>query len=46
LLAHYARGELKLDEMVTGVYGLEDLGRAFADMVAGRNAKAVIDLSL
>jgi S-(hydroxymethyl)glutathione dehydrogenase/alcohol dehydrogenase len=44
LLHHYAAGELKLDEMVTGVYPLADLPRAFEDMIAGKNAKAVIDL--
>ena len=42
LLRHYARGELKLDEMVTGVYSLDDLPRAFEDMLAGKNAKAVL----
>jgi Zn-dependent alcohol dehydrogenase len=42
LLRHYAKGELKLDEMVTGVYRLEDLPKAFEDMLAGKNAKAVL----
>jgi S-(hydroxymethyl)glutathione dehydrogenase / alcohol dehydrogenase len=42
LLKHYAKGELKLDEMVTGVYTLDDLPRAFEDMLAGKNAKAVL----
>lgn len=44
LLRHYAKRELKLDEMVTGVYRLDDLPRAFADMLAGRNAKAVLTM--
>ena len=44
LLRHYAKRELKLDEMVTGVYPLDDLPRAFDDMLAGRNAKAVLTM--
>jgi Zn-dependent alcohol dehydrogenase len=44
LLRHYAAGELKLDEMVTGVYSLDDLPKAFEDMLAGKNAKAVLKL--
>jgi Zn-dependent alcohol dehydrogenase len=46
LLRHYSRGELKLDEMITGVYRLADLPRAFEDMLAGKNAKAVLDMEL
>ena len=46
LLQHYAAGELKLDEMVTGIYSLDELPRAFEDMLAGRNAKGVLDLEL
>jgi Zn-dependent alcohol dehydrogenase len=42
LMRHYQRRELHLDEMVTGVYRLDDLGVAFADMLAGKNAKAVL----
>ena len=42
LLRHYQRKELMLDEMVTGVYRLDDLATAFADMLAGKNPKNVI----
>lgn len=42
LLRHYARRELKLDEMVTRTYPLEALPQAFDDMHAGRNAKGVL----
>jgi len=42
LLRHYDRHELRLDEMVTGKYKLDDLPRAFDDMLAGKNAKAVL----
>jgi S-(hydroxymethyl)glutathione dehydrogenase / alcohol dehydrogenase len=44
LLHHYAKGDLKLDEMVTGVYALNDLPKAFEDMLAGKNAKAVLTM--
>ena len=44
LLRHYQKRELKLDELVTGVYPLDDLPRAFDDMLAGRNAKAVLTM--
>ena len=42
LLTFYERGELKLDEMVTRTYALADVGKAFDDMHAGRNAKGVL----
>jgi S-(hydroxymethyl)glutathione dehydrogenase/alcohol dehydrogenase len=45
LLRHYAAGQLEIDEMITGVYRLEELPRAFDDMLAGRNAKAVLELA-
>ena len=44
LLRHYAAGQLKIDEMVTGRYPLHELPRAFGDMLAGKNAKAVLVL--
>jgi S-(hydroxymethyl)glutathione dehydrogenase / alcohol dehydrogenase len=42
IFQHYQRGELKLDELVTRTYPLEELGEALDDMLAGRNAKGVI----
>lgn len=42
VFAHYQRGELKLDELVTRRYSLDELGRALEDMMSGRNAKGVI----
>jgi S-(hydroxymethyl)glutathione dehydrogenase / alcohol dehydrogenase len=33
---------LILDKMVTRTYPIEDLGQAFEDMHAGKNAKGVI----
>lgn len=38
----YHSGKLMLDELVTRTYRLEDLSLAFADLLAGRNAKGVI----
>jgi S-(hydroxymethyl)glutathione dehydrogenase/alcohol dehydrogenase len=42
LLRHYAAGRLLLDELVTRVYPLDELGRAFEDMHEGRIAKGVL----
>lgn len=42
LFAHYQRGELLLDELVTRTYALEELPAAMDDMMTGRNAKGVI----
>lgn len=42
IFAHYQRGELKLDQLVTRTYRLEKLAEAVDDMLAGRNAKGVI----
>jgi S-(hydroxymethyl)glutathione dehydrogenase / alcohol dehydrogenase len=44
LLKLYAQKQLLLDEMVTGIYTLEDLPRAFDDMHKGVNAKAVLSM--
>ncbi|WDE98534.1 Zn-dependent alcohol dehydrogenase [Lentisphaera profundi] len=38
----YKQGELLLDELVTCTYTLDELGQAFEDLLAGRNAKGVI----
>lgn len=42
IFSHYQRGELRLDELVTRTYPLEELGGAIDDMLTGRNAKGVI----
>jgi len=42
---HYRRGRLKLDELVTRTYSLDQLGEAIEDMLAGRNAKGVVTMS-
>lgn len=38
----YESGELKLDELVTRTYVIDDLQNAFDDMLQGKNAKGVI----
>ncbi len=42
LLNLYAGGQLKLDELITRSYAIEDLQQAIDDMLAGRNAKGVV----
>ena len=42
LMRLYEQGQLKLDEMVTRTYPLDELPKAFADMHAGVNAKGVL----
>ncbi|MBI1177604.1 alcohol dehydrogenase catalytic domain-containing protein [bacterium] len=42
---HYRAGDLKLDELITRTYALDQLGDAIDDMLTGRNAKGVIVFS-
>lgn len=42
LLALYRAGRLKLDELITRTYRIEEAPQAFADLAAGRNARGVI----
>ena len=42
MLALYAAGKLKLDELITRRYRIEEAPQAFADMQSGRNARGVI----
>lgn len=42
LLDLYQAGKLKLDELVTRTYGIEEGPTALADLAAGRNARGVI----
>ncbi|HEV2394247.1 MAG TPA: alcohol dehydrogenase catalytic domain-containing protein [Verrucomicrobiae bacterium] len=43
IFEYYRRGQLKLDELITRTYALENLADALDDMIAGRNAKGVIE---
>ncbi|HET9950053.1 MAG TPA: Zn-dependent alcohol dehydrogenase [Longimicrobiales bacterium] len=45
LIALYRSGRLKLDELVTAEYPVEDAPRAFADLAAARNARGVVVFS-
>jgi S-(hydroxymethyl)glutathione dehydrogenase/alcohol dehydrogenase len=42
LLSLYREGKLKLDELVTRTYRLDEINQAFADMASGVNARGVI----
>jgi len=42
LMRLYKKGDLKLDEMITREYRLEELETAFDDLLKGRNAKGVV----
>ena len=42
LLKMYQYGTLKLDELVTRRYALDEINEAFADMHAGRNIRGVL----
>lgn len=41
-LEMYRLGRLKLDELVTKEYALEDINEGYADMLAGRNLRGII----
>ncbi|HMB64216.1 MAG TPA: zinc-binding dehydrogenase, partial [Eudoraea sp.] len=43
LIAYYETGDLKLQEMITSTYPLENLQDAFNDLLNGKNAKGVIE---
>ena len=42
MLALYLGGQLKLDELITRRYGIDEAQQAFADLVSGKNARGVI----
>jgi len=44
LLALYKAGKLKLDELVTNTYHLDQINEGYADLVAGKNLRGVIVL--
>jgi S-(hydroxymethyl)glutathione dehydrogenase/alcohol dehydrogenase len=43
LLSMYQSGRLKLDELVTRRYRLDEINHAIADMRDGRNIRGVIE---
>lgn len=42
MLSLYAAGKLKLDELITKRYSIDEAPQAFADLESGRNARGVI----
>ena len=42
MLEFYASGRLKLDEMITATYSIDEAPEAFADLEAGVNARGII----
>jgi len=44
MLALYLKGELKLQELITHRYSIDEAPQAFADLESGRNARGVIVL--
>lgn len=42
LLALYRRGEIKLKELITRSYSLDEVNRGYADLEAGLNLRGVI----
>lgn len=42
LLKAYEQGSLKLDELVTNTYRLEDINQGYADMRAGKNLRGMV----
>lgn len=45
LLKMYDVGKVKLDELVTRTYTLEQINEAYADMLAGKNIRGVIEFA-
>ena len=44
LLTLYRKGELKLRELITSTYRLDEINRGYADLEAGRNLRGVVML--
>jgi S-(hydroxymethyl)glutathione dehydrogenase/alcohol dehydrogenase len=42
LMRLYMEGKLKLDELVTGTYSLDEIGQGYADMHSGRNIRGLL----
>jgi S-(hydroxymethyl)glutathione dehydrogenase/alcohol dehydrogenase len=44
LLGLYQSGQLKLDELITRTYSIEDVNLGYEDLLAGRNTRGVLVL--
>jgi NDMA-dependent alcohol dehydrogenase len=45
LIDYYRNGRLKLDELITRTYGLDDINTGYEDMHGGRNIRGVVELA-
>lgn len=45
LIELYRNGDLKLDELVTQTYGLEDINQAYEDVLGGTVIRPVIEMT-
>ena len=45
LLAMYSAGKIKLDELVTRTYSLDQINEAYADLLAGRIIRGVVEFT-
>jgi S-(hydroxymethyl)glutathione dehydrogenase/alcohol dehydrogenase len=45
MLALYASGELKTDEMVTRTYALDEIAQGYRDMKQGKNIRSIVEFS-
>ena len=45
LLSMYREGELKLDELITRRYTLDEVNQGYADMRDGKNLRGVIEFA-
>ena len=43
LLGLYKNGDLKLDELITNRYTLDNINQGYEDMLAGRNIRGILD---
>ncbi len=43
LLSMYKTGKIKLDELVSRTYTLDEINEAYADLVAGRIIRGVVE---
>jgi S-(hydroxymethyl)glutathione dehydrogenase/alcohol dehydrogenase len=45
LLGMYREGQLKLDELVTHRYGLDEINQGYQDLRDGKNIRGVIEFT-
>lgn len=46
LLRLYREGKLKLDELITTRYSIDEVGKGYADMRNGRNVRGIVDFEI